>query len=153
MKLGRRQTQSISSILTEDRDEIRGAYQLRHETSSRSRLNEALMFEEVSLDHFHETVTRGIEADCHEMSSKLLVNFDRVLFKNMSEVLRDFGGDKQSGATLQEDLEDIVGDDLMLAQQELFVNLHNALEDYAKEVALLVQQVKLSPTDAPPGEE
>ena len=56
-------------------------------------------------------------------------------------------------ATLQDDLEDTVGDDLMLAQQELFVNLRNALEDYAKEVALLAQQVKLPSAEVPPGEE
>ena len=117
MKLGRRQTQSISDILAEDRDEIRGAYRLKHDTNASSRLTEALLFEELSLDHFHETVARGLEPDMEEMSHKLLTNFDKVLFKNMSEVLHEFGGDKQSGATLQDDLEDTVGDDLMLAQQ------------------------------------
>lgn len=78
------------------------------------------------------------------MTSKLLTDFDKVLFKKLAPLVAQAGGEKVSGPVLQDDLEDFDTDEVMLSQQELSTDLIAALEKYAASMARLAASAKLS---------
>lgn len=149
MKLGKRQSQSIASILSEGRDEIRAASEHRDNLSSRSRLNEALMFEEVeSVGSLTDALSLAVEGEASERARDLLSKFERVVYKELSNLVTRFGGEKMSGGALQDHLEDHDLDSIMEFQKSLVSDITSSLNTYAAAVAQLTAHVVLSGADS-----
>ena len=144
MTLGRRQLQSIDEILREGREEIDSAYNARKSMQSKSRLTEALMFEEANLDNFENEVTSEVEQDALSMAQDFLADLDTVMFKKLAGALQRYSGEKLSPTTLRNDVEDFDGDGLVEVQQELVADITAAVSTYVNQVALMVSHAKLT---------
>lgn len=143
MRITRRQQHQITGILDESASEIRELHDEMYKKRRTSLLAESELYESMSPDDVETALERDLSQDVVVMGQKVLSDIDKLLYKNLAELLAQAGAEKVSGSVLMDDLEDFDADGLMLAQQQMVVDVAEALHSYIKEVALIATHAKL----------
>jgi len=152
MTLSRRQTNSIAGILNSDQELLREASRLRQKMLSNSMRNERLT-ENKNPDGFEKEVEAVIAEGTTDEALKFLETFDKMLYKELAQLLPMYGADKTTAKTLMDDLEDFDPDGLQEIQQEFVSDVLAAMRNYASQAALLTSHAKLAgmESELPPG--
>lgn len=145
MKLGKRQTQRLSDLLSEGHAEIDSAYQAKNRMRRQSYLNEAEVYSGLRSEDLDLALANELEQEMSDTASKCMSDFDKEVYKKLAKLLSDLGAEKMSGTVLRDDLEDFDSDGLMTLQQEFVSDVTRALEKYTSELALLASHAKLGP--------
>lgn len=147
MKITRKQLTSITNILEDETSVQRKLHNEMYSNRRKSILNEAEIYDSMHSDDLSGVVSSALEQDVVEAGQNLRVEFDKKLFKELARLVAQAGGEKVSGPTLQDDLEDFDADGLMELQMELSTDISAALEKYMSQIAMFVTHVKLSGTE------
>lgn len=145
MKLTPRQLNQIAGIMEDESKDRQRLHNEMYSLRNRSLLVEAESYGDgANLEGLGSSLLTALEQDMPDMTSKVLADFEKVLFKKLAQLIAASGGEKVSGTVLQDDLEDFDSDELMMAQQEFSTDLIAALEKYASDVARLAAAAKLA---------
>jgi hypothetical protein len=144
MKITRRQMQQLADIVQEELTQRKSLHEGMYRDRRQSYVNESEVHDSMSPDDLSTAVSSILESEVVEAGLGLRVDFDKKLFKELSRLVAQAGGERITAATLQDDLEDFDADGLMELQMELSTDISAALEKYVSQVSLLVTHAKLS---------